>query len=101
MSRSTESIALELLSLVSEIPPGAVATYGQLAALIGRPKNARLVGRILSQAERYGHYPCHRVVNHQGRLAPGWEEQAYLLAQEGVPLNEQGRVDLKTYQWRV
>ena len=101
MSRSTEDIALELLSLVSEIPPGTVATYGQLARLIGRPNNARLVGRILSQAERYGAYPCHRVVNHQGRLAPGWPEQGELLAREGVPLNDRGLVDLRKYQWKL
>ena len=36
-------------------------------------------GRVLSRAEYYGDYPCHRVVNHQGRTAPGWPEQRALL----------------------
>ena len=61
-----ERLIYEILSAVGEIPEGNVATYGQIARLIGRPKNARLVGRVLSQAERYGDYPCHRVVDHSG-----------------------------------
>lgn len=50
-------LAYEILSAVSEIPKGRVATYGQIAALIGRERNARLVGRVLSVAEYYGDYP--------------------------------------------
>ncbi|MFR4757138.1 MAG: MGMT family protein [Evtepia gabavorous] len=42
-----ETLAYEVLSVVEEIPAGKVATYGQIARLIGRPRNARLVGRIL------------------------------------------------------
>ncbi len=94
-----ETLIYEVLCAVSEIPPGRVATYGQLARLIGRDKNARLVGKILSQASCFGDYPCHRVVNHAGRLVPGWPAQAQLLADEGVPLKPDGRVDLKLYGW--
>ena len=46
----TDDLAYEILSIVSEIPPGCAATYGQLAALCGRPENARLVGRVLRRA---------------------------------------------------
>jgi methylated-DNA-protein-cysteine methyltransferase-like protein len=67
-----ERLIYEILSVVEEIPRGKVATYGQIARLIGKEKNARLVGRVLSMAEYYGSYPCHRVVNHAGRLVPGW-----------------------------
>ena len=91
-----------VLALVDEIPAGRVATYGQVARLIGWPKNARLVGKILSQSEHYGgKHPCHRVVNATGRLAPGWEEQAHLLWAEGVDLKSNGCVDLKRYQWEA
>lgn len=94
-----EDLIYEILSVVEEIPEGKVATYGQIASLIGREKNSRLVGKVLSMAEYYGKYPCHRVVNHAGRLVPGWPEQAFLLAREGVSLKENHHVDLKKYQW--
>jgi len=95
-----EDLIYEVLSVVDEIPAGHVATYGQIARLTGREKNARLVGRILSHAEYYGHYPCQRVVNAAGRLAPGWPEQKELLAEERVPVKANGCVDLKKYGWK-
>lgn len=85
--------------MVEEIPAGSVATYGQIAILIGRDKNARLVGKVLSKAEYYGKYPCHRVVNYSGRLVPGWAEQGDLLRNEGVALKDKTHVALKTCQW--
>ena len=96
-----ESLIYQILSVVSEIPEGRVATYGQIAALIGRDRNARLVGRVLSRAQFYGDYPCHRVVNHAGRTAPGWREQRFLLEQEGVEFQKNGCVDMKRFQWEV
>ncbi len=95
----TDRLVYEILSVVSEIPEGRVASYGQIAALIGREKNARLVGKVLSQAELYGDYPCHRVVNHAGRTAPGFLNQRILLEQEGVAFRENGCVDMKWFQW--
>ncbi len=94
-----EDLVYEILSVVEEIPEGKVATYGQLAALIGRERNARLVGKVLSEASRYGDYPCHRVVNHAGRLVPGWTEQRGLLLAEGVTFRENGCVDMKKHGW--
>ena len=93
-TRFTEDFAYEVLSVVEEIPEGNVATYGQIA-----PKNSRLVARVLSHASNYGDFPCHRVVNHAGRLVPGWLEQGFLLQQEGVELKDPMHVDLKKYQW--
>lgn len=94
-----DDLAYEILSVVEEIPEGNVATYGQIARLIGREKNSRLVARVLSHAEYYGEFPCHRVVNHMGRTAPGWQEQRFLLEDEGVEFKENGCVDMKKYQW--
>ena len=94
-----DDFAYEVLSVVDEIPEGRVATYGQIARLIGKDKNSRLVARVLSHAEYYGSYPCHRVVNHAGRTAPGWSAQALLLQEEGVVMKDATHVDLKKYQW--
>ena len=46
-----EELIYEILSVVSEIPCGKTATYGQIAKLVGRDKNSRLVGKVLSMAE--------------------------------------------------
>ena len=94
-----EDLIYEILSVVEEIPEGRVVSYGQIARLIGRDKNARLVGKVLGMAEYYGKYPCHRVVNHAGRTAPGWWEQRKLLEEEGVRFKYNGCVDMKQHQW--
>ena len=96
-----EDLVYEILSVVEEIPEGNVATYGQIARLIGRPKNSRLVGKVLSMSQFYGDYPCHRVVNRAGRLAPGWDMQRELLADEGVEFKDENHADIKKYQWRI
>ncbi len=95
----TEELIYEILSVVEEIPEGKVASYGQVARLIGRDKNARLVGKVLGMAEYYGKYPCHRVVNHAGRLAPHFPEQKRLLAEENVKFKDGSHVDMKECGW--
>ena len=92
-----ELLIYEILSVVEEIPEGKVASYGQIARLIGRDRNSRLVGKVLSMAEYYGNYPCHRVVNHAGRTAPGWSEQRPLLESEGVEFKANGCVDMDRF----
>lgn len=95
----TEELIYEILSVVGEIPYGRVASYGQLARLIGRERNARLVGRVLRIADDYGDYPCHRVVNHAGRLAPHFPEQRAQLEAEGVEFLPGGHVDMARFRW--
>ena len=99
-----EELAYLVLSVVEEIPAGRVATYGQLARLIGRERNARLVARVLSHAQEYGSFPCHRVVDRFGGTkscfdlyGPG--TQRALLEAEGVVFTPEGTVDLARCQW--
>lgn len=81
-----------VLAVISEIPCGQVASYGQIAELAGYPRHGRHVGKACSHSEFYGDYPCHRVVNSQGRTAPGWDEQRSLLEAEGVEFKSNGCV---------
>ena len=96
-----DAFAYAVLSVVEEIPYGTAATYGQIAKLIGREKNARLIAKVLSHAEYYGSYPCHRVVNHAGRIAPAWPEQANYLQQEGCVMKDSTHVDLRQSRWNI
>ena len=87
--------------LVERIPRGQVATYGQIAALLGYPRAARAVGQAMKHAP--SHLPWHRVVNAQGgisrrRQGSGMLTQRIRLEQEGVPLRR-GRVPLTRYRW--
>lgn len=100
-TRLTESLIYEILSVVEEIPEGSVASYGQIAALTGRAQNARLVGKVLSCSEHYGDYPCHRVVNHAGRLAPHFYGQKALLIAEGVEMKDDHHVNMAKHKWNI
>ncbi len=93
-----EKLIREALSIADSIPPGKVMSYGQIAEMMGRPKNARLVGKIMSMQDRYGNHPCHRVVNSAGRTVPGWTEQRELLEAEGVEFRENGNVDMRRFR---
>lgn len=92
-----------ILATVRKIPRGRVATYGQIAALAGFPKQPRLAGYALHHAGD-GALPWHRVINAQGRLSfppdsETYHQQKDRLEAEGVPLLG-GRVDLQRYGWR-
>ncbi len=87
----------EVYDVVAQIPAGRVATYGQLARLVGMPGYARRAGRALASAPEG--LPCHRVVNAAGRTAPGWTEQRELLEAEGVRFRPNGCADLVRSGW--
>jgi len=87
---------------VRRIPPGRVATYGDVAALAGKPRAARAVGNIMRECRRRD-VPCHRVIAAGGRLGGYGGSEALkrsLLAAEGVPVSG-GRVrELDRVLWR-
>lgn len=66
------------------VPRGRVATYGQIAALLGRPRGAREVGWALHGCVD-ARVPCHRVVDRTGRLAPHFRDQRARLERERIP----------------
>lgn len=100
---------LTIYKIVKKIPRGCVATYGQIAALAGMPRAARLVGYALRATPDNVTIPWHRVVNAQGRVSmrlKDWQSggddlQKILLAAEGVEFNDTGKLDLKRYRWQT
>jgi methylated-DNA-protein-cysteine methyltransferase related protein len=92
-------------SMVSRIPEGRIATYGQVAALIGFPKHARQVGYALAALENNSRVPWHRVINAKGKISPrgldGCDDyQRLLLEEEGVIFGDKDCISLKQFQWQ-
>jgi methylated-DNA-protein-cysteine methyltransferase-like protein len=93
--------------VVAAIPPGTVATYGQVAVLAGLPGHARQVGYALHSLPDDLDLPWQRVINAKGEVslrspdsAPGREGyQRHLLEEEGIEFDLSGRVDLKRFGW--
>ena len=91
--------------VVRRIPPGRVATYGQIASLAGLAGHARQVGYALHALPDGTIVPWHRVVNAAGRIStratPGGElVQRLLLQKEGIRLDGKGRVPLDQLRWK-
>jgi methylated-DNA-protein-cysteine methyltransferase-like protein len=89
--------------VVSRIPRGRVATYGQIARIAGLPGQARLVGYALHALPAGTRVPWQRVVNAQGALStpPGHDMvQRRLLEREGVRFDDRGRIPLASFQWQ-
>lgn len=87
---------------VRQIPPGKLATYGQIAHLCGSPRASRIVGAALLHAPEG--LPCHRVIYRDGTLCcdqafGGKEIQRRMLEAEGVTFLPDGRADLRAHGW--
>ena len=94
-----------VLSQVARIPHGRLATYGQIAELIGAFGCARQVGWALRRLKLPSTVPWHRVVNAQGRISMSlsregsdWIQRDLLLA-EGIPVDEEGCLPLSQFLW--
>lgn len=91
-------------AVIRRIPRGRVASYGQVAALAGMPRHARLVGYAL-HASHDDTLPWHRVVNAEGRLSlehamrASGVTQRLRLTREGVAFDGRGRVRMDAHRW--
>jgi methylated-DNA-protein-cysteine methyltransferase-like protein len=94
---SDKSFFERVYRVVRQIPPGKVATYGQIARMLDHPRGARTVGWALRGLKEGLGVPWFRVVTSQGKVH--FDEQRLLLEQEGVVFNDRGLIDVKTYQW--
>jgi methylated-DNA-protein-cysteine methyltransferase related protein len=104
MKPETTRRVQRILATVSEIPEGAVASYGQVAAIAGLPRGARQVGYALRNLPAASGVPWHRVVTSSGKLAfePGsrrYKRQVRALGEENVPVLG-GRINMQQYGWQ-
>lgn len=102
MTQNTDNeFALNVYELVRQIPYGRVMSYGQIAALCGSPRAARIVGGLAHFGPE--HLPWHRVVNKQGGLANGFpggrSAQRQLLEQEGITFNDSYLLNIQGLLW--
>ena len=104
-SQQSTSFDQRVYALVAQIPPGRLATYGQIADLLGCWGCARQVGWALRRLPLPSAVPWQRVVNASGRISfsPAREGsdwiQRQLLIEEGIPVSEQGALPLRRYLW--
>ena len=99
--KRASSFSARVLAVVRRIPPGRVATYGDVAALAGKPRAARAVGNIMRECRR-ADVPCHRVIAAGGRLGGYGGSEALkrsLLVAEGVPVAGSRVRDLRRVHW--
>jgi methylated-DNA-protein-cysteine methyltransferase-like protein len=94
----------QVYQVVRCIPPGKVATYGQIARILGKPRGARTVGWALHSLPEGSDVPWQRVINARGIITLderglGGAIQRSLLEAEGIEFDEQGRVDLEVWGW--
>ncbi len=95
-----------ICAVISRIPKGWVATYGQVATMAGMSRRARLVGRVLQHLDPKTRIPWHRVVNAKGEISHSLSRnggdilQRRLLEKEGIEFDGKGRLDLERCRWR-
>lgn len=100
MKNASDGFFQKVYGLVAAIPAGKVMTYGQIAKRLGGFYSGRTVGFAMRAAPGDRGLPCHRVVNKQGTMAPGYcfggaASQRRLLRSEGVRFHRDGSVNME------
>lgn len=101
----TPGFNARVYALVRQVPPGHVATYGQIATLLGSPRVARQVGYAMAACHQAAEpVPWHRIINAQGKISHRGDvlraqEQRERLEAEGVAFDETDTVDLDRFRW--
>lgn len=104
-AQSHDEAVKAIFAVIRRIPRGWVATYGQVAAMAGLPRRARLVGRVLQDLDPVIKIPWHRVVNAKGEVSFSLSRnggdilQRRLLEKEGLTFDDKNRLDLERCRW--
>ncbi len=103
MSGEVHSFSDRVKQLISNIPYGRVATYGQIAACAGNHRASRQVAWLLHSSSDKERLPWHRVINSRGGISlpigGGYERQRAALEKEGIRFDERGKIKLSKYLW--
>lgn len=89
-----------IYKVVEQVPRGQVASYGDIAAIVGDGCDARIVGHALGGlGPRAAKVPWQRIINHTGRISTSGMRQRELLEAEGVEFDERGHALLERFHW--
>jgi len=97
-----EKLFQRIYEVVRQVPRGQVASYGQIASLVGAGCDARTVGYAMAGTPQGQDIPWHRVINREGKISlpgEGGQLQRMRLEAEGVVFDARGRIDLKRFGW--
>lgn len=103
MTFENDSFQQRIYQIVAAIPPGSVATYGDIAHMAGSPRAARQVGGVLKRLPAGSKLPWHRVINLKGAISLAGDDlsrQRNALLKEGIAVSAEGNIDLKRYRWQ-
>ncbi|SIO95179.1 MGMT family protein [Vibrio spartinae] len=102
-SDDKQQFLAQVFTVIHQIPPGKVSTYGDVAKMAGYPGYARHVGKALGQLPKGSTLPWFRVINSKGEISlsgPDFERQRTELVAEGIPISSNGKISLRCYRWQ-
>ncbi len=102
MTERNQSPFPRIYEVVRQVPPGQVASYGQIAEIVGPGCDARMVGYAMAGTPEESDIPWQRIVNREGRISlpgRGGEIQRLRLEAEGVIFDARNRIDMTRFGW--
>ena len=102
MSAQDKSLFPRIYEVVRQVPRGRVASYGQIAEIVGAGCDARMVGYAMAAIPEGGDVPWQRIVNREGKISlpgQGGEIQRMRLEAEGVTFDARNRIDMRRFGW--
>jgi len=103
MTERDKSLFPRIYQVVRQVPPGRVASYGQIAEIVGPGCGARMVGYAMAATPEGSDIPWQRIVNREGKISlpgRGGQIQRMRLEAEGVVFDARNRIDMTRFGWQ-